>query len=132
MASIEVAKQECNKAKRLFTRTKNGSSNATDKQDDLEIIQNRFMDLKVMFSKVQQKHEVYVSLLNSIGEEFNEKEEEDIPSGQEEISWMKKIHKIYSKYISTLVYLCRIIKRTPSWLFLLIKQVLVKVLDWII
>ena len=34
------------------------------------------MDLKVKFSKVQEKHEVHVSLLDSIGEEFD-KEEED-------------------------------------------------------
>ena len=71
MASIEAAKQERTTAKRLFTRTKNGLSNAMDKQDDLEIIKSRFMDLKVKFSEVQEKHEVYVSLLESIGEEFD-------------------------------------------------------------
>ena len=54
MASIEAAKQERTTAKRLFTWTKNGLSNAIDKQDDLEIIENRFMDLKVKFSKVQE------------------------------------------------------------------------------
>ena len=54
---------------------KNGILNAIDKQDDLEIIENKFMDLKVKFSKVQEKHEVYVSLLDSIGEEFDEEED---------------------------------------------------------
>ena len=76
MASIEAAKQECITAKRLFTRTKTGLSNAIDKQDDLEIIESRFMELKVKFSKVQEKHEVYVSLLDSIAEEFDKEEEE--------------------------------------------------------
>ena len=41
MASIEAAKQERTTAKRLFTQTKNGLSNAIDKQDDLEIIELR-------------------------------------------------------------------------------------------
>ena len=86
MASIETAKQERTTAKCHFTRTKNGLSNATDKQDDLEIIENRFMDLKVKFSKVQEKHEVYVSLLDSIGEEFD-KEEED--------TWINEIELVY-------------------------------------
>ena len=54
---------------------KNGSSHGIDKQDGFEIIENRFMDLKVKFSKVQEKHNVYVSLLDSIGEEFDEGEE---------------------------------------------------------
>ena len=76
MASVESAKWERTTAKRLFTWTKNGLSNAIDRQDDLEIIENRFMDLKVKFIKVQEKHEVYVSLLDSIGEEFDEKEED--------------------------------------------------------
>ena len=72
MASIESAKQERTTAKRLFTRTDNGLSSAINKQYDLEIIENRFMDLEVKSSKVQEKHEVYVSLLDSIGEEFGE------------------------------------------------------------
>ena len=37
----------------LYT-DKNRLSNAIDKQDDLEIIENRFMDLKMKFSKVQE------------------------------------------------------------------------------
>ena len=86
MASIEAAKQERTTAKRLFTRTKNGLSNAIDKQDDLEIIENRFMDLKVKFSKVQGKHEVYVSLLDGIGEEFDEEEED---------TWINEIELVY-------------------------------------
>ena len=86
MASIEAAKQERTTAKRLFTRTKNGLSNAIDKQDDLEIIENRFMDLKERFSKVQEKHEVYVSLLDSIGEEFDEEEED---------TWINGIELVY-------------------------------------
>ena len=75
MTSIEAAKQEHTTAKCLSTRTKNGLSNVIDKQDDLEIIENRFMDLKVKFSKVQEKHEVHVSLLDSIGEEFDKEED---------------------------------------------------------
>ena len=63
MANIEAAKQERATAKRLFTQTKNALSSAIDKQDDLEIIESRFMDLKVKFSKVQEKHEVYVVLI---------------------------------------------------------------------
>ena len=86
MASIEAAKQEHTTAKRLFTRTKNGLSYATDKQDDLEIIENRFMDLKVKFSKVQEKHEIYASLLDSIGEEFDEEEED---------TWINEIELVY-------------------------------------
>ena len=86
MASIEAAKQERTAAKRLFTRTKNGLSNAIDKQDDLEITESRFMDLKVKFSKVQEKHEVHVSLFDSIGEEFD-KEEED--------TWINEIELVY-------------------------------------
>ena len=86
MASIESAKQERTTAKRLFKPTKNGLSNAIDKQDDLEIIENRFMDLKVKFSKVQEKHEVYVSLLDSIVEEFDEEEED---------TWINEIELVY-------------------------------------
>ena len=86
MASIEAAKQECTTVKRLFTQTKNGLSNAIDKQDDLEIIENGFMDLKVKFSKVQEKHEVYVSQLDSIGEEFDEEEED---------TWINEIELVY-------------------------------------
>ena len=86
VTNIETAKQEHTTVKRLFTRTKNGLSNAIDKQDDLEIIENRFMDLKVKFSKVQEKHEVHVSLLDSIGEEFDEKEED---------TWISEIELVY-------------------------------------
>ena len=38
------------------------------------------------FSKVQEKHEVYVSLLDSIGEEFDEEEED---------TWIKEIELVY-------------------------------------
>ena len=86
MASIEATKQEHTTVKRLFTWTKNGLSNAIDKKDGLEIIENRFMDLKVKFSKVQEKHEVYVSLLDSIGEEFDEEEED---------TWINEIELVY-------------------------------------
>ena len=86
MASIEAAKQELTTAKRLFTRTKNGLSNAIDKQDDLEIIDNRFIDLKVKFSKVQERHEVCVSLLDSIGEECDDGEED---------TWINEIELVY-------------------------------------
>ena len=86
MASTEAAKQECTTVKRLFTRTKNGLSNAIDKQDDLEIIENRLMNLKVKFSKVQEKHEVHVSLLDSIGEEFDEEKED---------TWINEFELVY-------------------------------------
>ena len=86
MASIEAAKQEHTTAKRLFTRIKNGLSNAIDKQDDLEIIESRFMELKVKFSKVQEKHEVYVLLRDSIVEEFD---------NEEEYTWINEIELVY-------------------------------------
>ena len=77
MTTNEAAKQECTTySKASLYRDKNGLSNAIDKQADLEIIENRFMDLTVKFSKVQEKHEVYVSLLDGIGEEFDEEEED--------------------------------------------------------
>ena len=44
------------------------------------------MDLKVKFSKIQEKHEDYVSLLDSIGEEFD-KEEED--------TWTNETESVY-------------------------------------
>ena len=71
MASIEAAKQECTYSKASLYTEKIGFTNATDKQDDLAIIEKWFIDLKVKFNKVQEKHEVYVSLLDSIGEEFD-------------------------------------------------------------
>ena len=67
---------------------KHGLSNATDKQDDLEIIENRFMDLKFKYSKVEEKHEVHVSLLDSICEEFDEEEED---------TWINEIELLYEQ-----------------------------------
>ena len=52
----------------------------------MEIIENRFIDLKVKFSKVQEKHEVYVSLLDSSGEESEE---------EEEYTWINEIELVY-------------------------------------
>eukprot|EP00794_Sanderia_malayensis_P021205 gene21205-23287_t len=92
MATVKAVKKERTTAKRLFTRTKNGLQNALDKQDDLEIIENRFIDLKDKFNKVQEKHEAYISFVDNVGDEFEEEEDEwinDIESTFEDMERRK-------------------------------------------
>ena len=55
-----------------------------EKEDDIAILESRFIDLKNVWKEVQEKHEKYVMLLATEDKQ------------QAEDSWMEELDDIYS------------------------------------
>ena len=80
MVDVEPLKRSRVTAKRLFTKAKNNLIRLIDSESDIEIIGNRWADLKRNFLNVQEKHADYISTL-----------EENDPAWQTEVGWIGNI-----------------------------------------
>ena len=89
MSEVQKLKQARTTAKRLFTRAKSSLSRAihTGIESDvqLQIIENRFTDLRKAWNAVQEKHEQYILQLD----------ETDVDKIRSEDEWMAEIDSEY-------------------------------------
>ena len=74
----------------------------------IDVIEGAHADLKKQFERCKEAQRQLITIL-------------DIQSGQEEISWMKKIHKIYSEINLKVGIFMQNYKRILSLLFLRMK-----------